>query len=265
VIKHVRSNSSKDNLDITKAYDVFNYLSLIQPETIINLVALTNVDYCEANPKEAYLVNSSVVKNISDWIKDTHSHSHLIQISSDQLYDGSGINVEQIIAPSNYYSFSKYIGELEASKIESTILRVNFFGLSKTAKRISFTDFIYKALDKKDSINVFEDVFFSPLCMGSLVEMIDLVIKARPIGTYNLGSNSGMSKAQFAFHFANELGFTTDLMSPISINQMKTLQAYRPKNMMMNVEKFETTLGVKLPLLIDQITKSAKEYHELKK
>ena len=187
VIKQGRRIQSQYNVDITEADEASKFFSSIQPEVIINLAALTNVDYCETHPQEAYRVNSHIVENISDWLKSAHSPCHLIQISTDQLYDGSGLHQESKIDPANYYSFSKYIGELAALKVDGTVLRVNFFGLSGSDNRISFTDWLFQALQKKDPISVFEDVFFSPLCIESLVEMIELVVILKPIGTYNVG------------------------------------------------------------------------------
>ena len=40
--------------------DVHNLIKSHHPDIIINLVALTNVDLCEADPSLAYLVNTKI-------------------------------------------------------------------------------------------------------------------------------------------------------------------------------------------------------------
>ena len=50
----------------------------------------------------------------------------LIHISTDQLYSGEGPHIENKINPLNVYALTKRLGEIEASKVPSSILRTNF-------------------------------------------------------------------------------------------------------------------------------------------
>lgn len=263
-IKHSRDPSSQYNADLTHSDDVFVLIDLIKPSIIINLAGLTDVDYCESNPDEAYGVNCKIVENIVGWLKKIQFPCHLIQVSTDQVYDGSGPHVEDQVTPKNYYSLSKYAGELAAAAVPSTILRTNFFGYSHCTKRQSLTDWLYRALKNGDEIQVFDDILFSPLSMSTLSEIIEFVIKYKPIGLFNLGSHEGMSKADFAFFFADILGLQTNNMVRTTTDKVTFLRAYRPKDMRMNCFKFEKTLGVKLklPKLKDEIKRVTKEYHE---
>ena len=92
------------------------------------------------------------------------------------------------------------------------------------------------------------DVYFSPLSMTTLVELINLVIERKPIGVFNVGSHNGMTKAAFDFTFAEHLKLPTAFMTHIDTSQATFLKAYRPKDMRMDCSKFEATLQVlKLP------------------
>jgi dTDP-4-dehydrorhamnose reductase len=93
--------------------------------------------------------------------------------------------------------------------------------------------------------------------------MIQIVIQKKPIGIFNLGSQEGMSKADFDFAFAASLGLDTGTMSRIESSQAIFLKAYRPKDMRMNSTKFQNIFGVKLPCLLDEIKQVAGEYHEV--
>ena len=125
------SRKSKDEeamvVDYSNHDSLERALDACNPSFVINLAALTNVDECEKNPHLAYSANVRIVEILSGWIRKSTS-CHLIQISTDHVYDGTGPHVEEKIKIVNYYGFSKYSGELAASLVPSTILRTNFFG-----------------------------------------------------------------------------------------------------------------------------------------
>lgn len=259
VIGHF-GRGKETNADLSNLNQTIDYLDRIAPDTIVNLVALTNVDYCEQHPDESYLGNVKVIENIAVWIKQQDKPVHLIQISTDQVYDGQGLHTEDDVTLRNYYAFSKYAGELAALNVDATVLRTNFFGKSKTEKRMSFTDWLYQSLTNQENIQVFDDVYFSPLSMQTLSNMIALVIIKEVKGVYNLGSRQGVSKADFAFSFAHALDLGTDKVSRKKIDSIDFIKTYRPKDMRLDVSKFEQALEVSLPNLQQEILEVSKEY-----
>jgi dTDP-4-dehydrorhamnose reductase len=260
---HARSGDADCQADLSVRDVVLKLLDQFKPEVIVNLVGLTDVDRCEALPNQAYLANVHTIENIVNWIKQEKAPCHLVHISTDQVYDGSGINTEDQVLLTNYYAFSKYAGELALASVPSTILRTNFFGRSRCAKKVSLTDWLYRSLSNSDAIQVFEDVLFSPLSMTTLSEMIELIIRKKSVGVFNLGSHVGMSKADFAFAFAEELDLPTRTMTRTTTNKVSFLKTYRPKDMRMDSSKFENIIDVKLPFLRDEIKRVAKEYNEV--
>ncbi len=260
VISHSRKTKADAVFDLSNRRLTFEYLDQIQPSTIINLAGLTDVDLCQHQVRSAYLANTRIVENLSQWMKKTHSRCHLIHISTDHVYDGLGLNKEDETVITNNYAFSKYAGELAALHVPSTILRTNFFGRSKSNTRLSFTDWLYNSLSSGTNMKVFNDVFFTPLSIGVLVSMIESLLTHKLIGVFNLGSNSGMSKADFAFEFARMLDLPTSLMIPIPVAQVDFIKVYRPRNMQMDCSKIENALGVRLPKLVDLINNIHCEY-----
>lgn len=259
---HSRGDGGQYQADLNDPLGTNELLEKIEPEVIINLVGLTDVDRCETQPNRAYLANVRTVENIADWIKQEKAPCHLVHISTDQVYDGVGPHTEEQATLMNYYAFSKYAGELAAASVPSTIVRTNFFGRSHCAKRASLSDWLFRSLSNGDPIQVFDDVLFNPLSMITLSEMIELIMQKKTIGVFNLGSHGGMSKADFAFAFAEELNLSTSAMTRTSTDQVTFLKTYRPRDMRMDCSKFENTLGVKLPLLRNEIKRVAKEYYE---
>lgn len=252
VVGHSRSGQTEVNADLTDAGQVSVILDKTMPECIVNLVALTNVDECERHPHSSYVTNVRVIENLTSWMRN-HAHTcHLVQISTDQVYDGIGPHKEDDITISNYYGFSKYAGELVAGTVSSTILRTNFFGRSRCTSRASLSDWLVESLAFGRAITVFDDIFFSPLSLPRLVEFIELSIGKRKQGLFNLGSKEGMSKADFAFILADVLGLQTKCMTRGASDSIK-LMAYRPKDMRMDSCRFEDVFGINLPTLREEI------------
>lgn len=260
VIGVARSGACDVRLDLTDEPLVKARLDCIKPEAIVNLSGLTNVDECERSPQLAYLVNVKIVENVVRWIQKKGNTCHLVQISTDQVYDGRGPHKENDINLSNYYAYSKYIAEFVATSVPSTVLRTNFFGLSKCNTRQSLSDWLVQALKRIDPITVFDDVFFSPLSMNRLVHLIENIVIAEKSGIFNLGSKCGMSKAEFAFALAEVLNLPTDFMS-IGNSSIGKLFAYRPKDMTMDISHFEDVFNVQLPTLTSEINSMKAEYN----
>ena len=260
VITHSRGSNTQLEFDLSNREETEKYLEQTQTEIIINLVGLTDVDHCESDPNLAYITNVQTVKNITEWIRQRKSPVHLIQISTDQVYDSANLNEEQQVVLRNYYAFSKIAGELAAACVPSTILRTNFFGRSKCPGRSSLSDWVHKALTSGDASQVLDDIMFSPLSMTSLSEMIERVIHKKPIGVFNLGSQEGMSKADFAYALAKEWSLSTASITRVSTRDATFFKSRRPTEMRMNCSKLERIIGVSLPTLNSEIQRVALEY-----
>ena len=254
------THASDQNLDLTSYEQTARALDQANPEVIVNLTALTNVDRCETHPQEAYLLNVKTVENLCTWIKTASQACHLIQISTDQVYDGPGPHAEGELTIRNHYAMSKLAGEFLAGTVPATILRTNFVGRSQREGRASLTDWLHGALRDRTSVNVFDDVMFSPLAISTLCDCIERCIAERPFGVFNLGSHDGMSKADFAFAFAAALGLETTNFNRVNSRSISTLAAHRPTDMRMNSGRYEACMGIRLPSLIDEVSRLADEY-----
>lgn len=255
-----RSLDSDFKIDLLDKAAIVHVLDLIKPTTIINLAGLTDVDHCEKFPNDAYKVNVKILQILVNAISEISFNPFLIHISTDQVYDGKGPFSETDVNLCNYYAFSKYCGELIARKTNSIVLRTNFIGKSLTPKRSSLSDWVFKNLISEQNFMVFEDVKFSPLSMGTLCEFIVKAIPLKIEGVFNIGSHNGMSKADFAFYFANKLNLNTTKMKQVKVSEVNFLNTYRPRDMRLNLSKFENTFSFNLPQLTEEIETIVKEY-----
>ncbi len=252
-----KKNSLDYACDLVDSEATDNLLEKCQPDVIVHLVALTNVDQCQNDFHQAYLYNVKTVENIASWIKK-NKKSHLIYISTDQVYDQEGPHKEVNHRLTNAYALSKYAGEIAAHVVSGTVLRTNFFGPSQCSRRKSFSDWLVESFEEKRSIQLFTDVLFSPLHMNTLCKMIELVIDEPKGGVFNLGSHSGMSKRDFAHSLAKSLGLKTDKAESTKASDFG-FSAYRPFDMRMDSCKFEAAFATQLPLLEEEIAKLRKE------
>ncbi len=258
VIAHGRSGEFA--ADISDTTETNKLLLRTSPEIVINLVALTDVERCEAYPKEGWLANVLSVENAAAASRAVGAH--LVHISTDHVYDRDPDSDESQACPGNHYAMSKYAGELAALNAEATVLRCNFFGRSQHNSRRSLTDWLFYALTEGRQLDVFDDVRFSPLSMATLCERVELACSGRKSGIYNLGSHGGMSKADFAFKFAEALELPTWMMSRSLVAEAPFLKAWRPKAMCMDSSRFEQVFEQSLPDLDAEIQRAAKDYRE---
>ena len=69
-------------LNIVDKIMLKDIISSVSPDVIINLAALTNVDFCESNPEIAKEVNTNGVQNLVDVFS-----GKIIHLSTDYVFD----------------------------------------------------------------------------------------------------------------------------------------------------------------------------------
>jgi len=260
VVSHSYSSNEDIVFDASNYYDLNSALIKYSPQILINAAGYTDVDGCESNPNQAYLVNAKIVDNIAKSIEANSLDTHFIHISTDHFYDKKEGSFEDEIILQNYYAYSKFLGDIFASRIDSTVLRTNFFGHNPKFKEKGFTGWIFKSLVSQKKINGFDDIYFNPLSLNTLADLINQVIKVKPFGVFNLGSLEGMSKLEFILTFATKLGYSKDLINAIPFNKGDKVQANRPMSMIMNCKKIQNKLNINLPTLSEEIDKVIESY-----
>lgn len=263
--KVINNGLKKRKVNLLKFNSLKKFLIKTTPDIIINCVAVTNIDDCDLYKKKAYNINYLIVKNIFFIIKKYSINSKIIQISTDQFYNNKKkkLNTENVNKINNYYCNTKYLAERLCIKNKSIVLRTNFFGLS-TSNNQSFSDWVYKSFKSKNFFYLLNDVYFSPLNLSTLSNMIKKVIKNIKYteGIFNVGSRDCISKKEFAIKFAKMCKIYKKNYKLISSKSLFSVK--RPKFMCMNVQKFEKTFNVKLPSVYSQLTNEVKNY-KLKK
>ena len=258
-----KNQKSKIRLNLTIKKNLQKIIKL-NPDIIINCAAMTDVDKCEKNKELAYKTNVLIVKNLV--LISKKLDCKLIHISTDHIYDDKKINnVENKFNLKNYYSATKRFAELEALKYyKSLILRTNFFGTTEKYK--GNMGWFFKKIKKKKIINLFNDVYFSPLYIGTLCQIISKLCIKNFYGIYNIGCINKVSEKDFYLMISKKLNLNF-LHKSVKLNDVikKSKITRRPKSMAMNINKFQKNLKIKLPTIYKEIERFAYEYKNKQK
>ncbi len=248
--------SSKIN-NLANPENIKSLLSAQQFDVVVNLTALANVETCESNPQAAYESNAAINLNLAHFFKETSTQ--LIHISTDHIYDKKEGSIEEDIVLNNIYAYSKLLGDTYLSKHKNhLIFRTNFFGKSNNAKK-SFTDWLNDSAVQNNSISLFNDVYFNPVHYSTIFTFIELGIKNKYTGIFNLGSSTILNKAEFAEFFLKKTHseYKNYKIGSIELNPHLIK---RPRQMGMNCQKLEKEFNFKLPTLHEELDKVINEY-----
>lgn len=245
--------------DLLKPGVIEKVLDEEKPDWLIHCAALAVVDKCEDDPEFAHTLNAKLPGMIAEAVNERGIK--MLYISTDAIFDGQKGDYLETDQPNpiNVYAQTKLDGEkavLEASP-GAIVARVNFYGWSLTGKR-SLAEFFFNNLEAGNQIKGFTDVYYNPLLVNDLAQILTEMLCKGLSGIYHVVSSEKLSKYDFAVKLANTFGFSPELITPISVQDMG-LKAVRNNNLTLNTEKLQNDLGRKLP----GIDEGLKRYKEL--
>ena len=250
------------NVDLLDADAVPHILNESQPDALIHCAANANVDACELDPDTAATLNAVLPGKLASACMDRDIR--FLHISTDAVFDGrkEGVYTEDDAPnPLSVYAQTKLDGEyavLDANP-NAAIARVNFFGWSLSGTR-SLAEFFVNNLGAGKKVNGFDDVYFCPLFVGDLAEILTKMLKKNLSGRYHAVGSRAITKYEFGQEIAKTFGFDAGLIRPISVSA-SGLTAKRSTNLRLSVHKLSTALGHEIP---DFSTGLAKFYTQYK-
>jgi dTDP-4-dehydrorhamnose reductase len=244
------------NLETEKEF--LKCVNRIKPDCIVHAAGMTNVDKCEYFPEVANKINFEGAKFVSNVC--VQNNIDLIFISTDHLFDGTIPNVSEdhFKNPLNCYGRSKSLADdfISINNPNALIIRTNFFGWG-TTYRESFSDFVIYNLRKGSKITLFKDVYYTPILIDTLVELVmDLFFK-KAKGVFNVVGNERLSKLDFGLKVANSFDLNTNLIYEGSILDNNYL-VNRPNDLSLSNMKIKKFLQTEISSLNDQIMKLRK-------
>src|SRR5688572_6162993 len=109
-------------LDINERARLFKLVKEVSPDVIYACAGLTNVDRCEADPKESFRVNVVGAANLVE--AANRVGAKLVLLSSDYIFDGDHgpYDVDDLPNPLNVYGYHKLVTEQHVATVAEDYL-----------------------------------------------------------------------------------------------------------------------------------------------
>jgi len=238
------------HLDIRDKIQVASVFDEIKPDLVIHTAALVDVDYCESHAEEALAVNANGTRNIA--LSAKNIKAKLIYISTDSVFDGKcGMYKEDDIpSPVNIYAKTKLDGEVAVQDLlpDSIIARTAFYGWHPiSSNNLSLAEWVVSGVRGERVLKMFTDVFFTPIFVNNLAQVLMIICRLNLKGVYHLGGIKKCSKYDFGQEIAQAFGLNKDCVQPASITDAGLI-AQRPKDISLDIGKISKVSGMHMRL-----------------
>jgi dTDP-4-dehydrorhamnose reductase len=235
------NNTSSENTfkgDITNHIVTEKTIASLNPDIIINLAAISNLNICEENKNMAKEINIIGNKNIVDSIQKLNEDIKYIYLSSDYVFEGNKGNYSENDKPNpkTHYGITKLSAEnyiRDILKNYAICRSANVYGFGG-----NFFNFILDSLKSKKKIEVYDNTYFNPTFIGNLIEMLELIIDNNLKGLFHTVGSSIESRYSFALKIAETFNRDKALILPIK----KPGDVLISKNSSLNFEKTKIKL-----------------------
>jgi UDP-4-amino-4,6-dideoxy-N-acetyl-beta-L-altrosamine transaminase/dTDP-4-dehydrorhamnose reductase len=230
-------------LPIESVDSIVESLNNIKPKFLIHTAGITSVEKCESDPDLAHYVNVELSKNVTEACIKTGVK--LVYISTDHLFSGRTSRLSELDKPNPKNVYGETKAEAEKYIVDkcpnALIVRTNFFGWG-LKHRESFSDRIINSLRNKKAITLFKDVYYTPILIETLSNIVHELCDSEEQGIYNVVGDDRISKLDFGYKIARHFSLDTNLIIPESISKKENL-VQRPHDMSLSNSKLCKFLG----------------------
>lgn len=259
IIDPVLKKHKSFQLDIVQKDQVVNLLKKSDPNVVIHLAGISNIDHCEKHPAEAYTANVEGTRNICSAL--TNSKVHLLFLSSNAVFDGSTPPYKETDTPHPVNVYGKNKSEAEniilATDIYSTIIRcTTLFGWPPIGARENDLSFYLKQLKKDHPLYLVNDLFFNPVSTFRASEAVKAIVNKKIRGIFHVAGKNRISRYTFvksimyAFQIRRHpplIPVTHDYFPQLAPRPVHACLATSKMQQLLNV--FPLSLAVELKLL----------------
>lgn len=218
-------------------------------DVLINAAAFTNVDVCETQRDQAFLINADAPRVLANLCGD--KGAKLIHFSTDYVFDGekrAPYREEDEANPVSIYGESKRAGEKNvlAAGDRNLVVRVSWvFG----PDRPSFIDAMIKRAQENEEIRAVADKFSTPTYTHDIGRMLpqflDRAVEGGILHFANAGKCSWQDYAQWALDCCYHAGISlkSRTVGALRLNDMTNWVARRPVYSVLSTAKYTELTG----------------------
>lgn len=218
----------RSHLDISDRSAVHGTVADLRPDVVVNTAAWTAVDACEGDLDRALQVNALGPR----WLREaaTVTGSHLVQISTDYVFDGSldrPYHEWDSPNPQSAYGASKLAGEREVGP-EATIVRTSWVC---GANGNNMVKTILRLVEEHPRLTFVDDQRGCPTFTTDLATTVRRLAVERRSGIHHVTNQGAVSWYEFVCAIVAETGRDPAMVTPISTADLHPPRpAPRPPN-----------------------------------
>ena len=238
-----------EELDITDASAIHNFLQENPVNFVINCAAYTAVDRAESDLSNALLLNETAVENLTEACRAFDIH--FLHISTDYVFDGTQnrpYTEKDPVCPVSVYGKTKSEGEKKALRYgKSSVIRTAWLYSSFGN---NFLKTMLRLGSERSSIQVVDDQIGTPTYAADLARaVISLVLalgSGNPVhGIYHFSNEGVCSWYDFAVEIMEMGGYDCRVL-PIP-SAMYPTSVRRPSYSVLGKQKIKETLHLEIP------------------
>lgn len=197
-----------EHLDVRELDSILRTAAKFKPDLLINLAALTDLEFCQRNPQEAWLTNALGQENIC--VVAQKFNIPAVYISTAGIFDGKKEFYDDFDSPNpiSIYGKSKYYGEMVTPKLLNKyfIFRAGWMMGGGVKKDKKFINKIFKQIKSgKKELFVIDDKLGTPTYTIDFANLMKKVIESDLYGLYNMVCEGSASRLDVASEFLKYL------------------------------------------------------------
>lgn len=231
-------------LDISRRNDVVTCIGDHKPDVVFNAAGLADVDVCETDRWQAYLVNRDGTKHLSQAASDTGAM--LVIPSSDLVFDGAKMTPyveEDSPNPLSIYGDTKLGSELAAMSQAPRHLIVRTGWLFGAYGKSYLSEILAKSASE-EVVFGFDDQRNQPTYQMDYVDAVVELIKQQQTGVWHVASGGEASHYEFGKVTYEMLGRDPGVIKPLR-RGTGARSALRPRYSVLDCSKL-LNAGIKM-------------------
>jgi len=229
------------DLDICDVAAVSAKLAELQPKTVINAAAYTNVDGCESAEAQAMAVNAAGAGNLARACRDLGTK--LVHFSTDFVFDGRShtpYRPNDQANPLSVYGTSKWAGERAIREADCAHLIVRTSWLFGPRGK-NFVEAILARAEQGEALAVVTDQVGCPTLASDLAAAVVRLLDVGATGTVHYCNAEPCSWHEFAVEIVRQAGYDVTV-APITSDALER-RATRPAYSVLDTANYATATG----------------------
>lgn len=246
-----------EQLDIVDPASTSQVIESGSPEVVILPSALTNVDYCELHPQEAWQVNAEGTLNVASACKK--AGARLMYVSTDYVFNGTkGERYYEFDTPDppSIYAQTKLEGErltLDADKHNCVCRVCVLYGWNRVSSKSNFVTWVLDSLRQGKDVRLFGDQFVSPTYAPNAAKVMMTMAEGNAMGIYHTAGPDCISRYEMGLKIAGAFDLPPNLCKKVDTEEVP-LPAKRGKVSCLDIQKVEAEFNITMTSFQDGLT-----------